>query len=251
MVIDGLRASALGCYGNTVSRTPEFDDLASRSAIVEWFWADTPSRNRFYQSAWQGAHSVRPAQQRQQLPPLHILLREDGVPLRLITDSPWLASWVPAAELENVAQLDGGAEAEAVGVGETAFAQFCSAAVEYLEMWLGDGAGSVTWIHAQGLCAAWDAPLELRAELLDEDDPEPLADLAPPSAVHVEDPDQLLLYRSAYAAQVSVIDACVGALREAITEIMADRETLLMITSSQGFALGRARLHRHWVPWAV
>lgn len=238
MVIDGLRASALGCYGNTVSRTPGFDDLASRSAVVDWLWADSPGKEAVYESLWRVAHAARTAKQRERNTPLHALLRQDDVPLRLLTDAPWLASRLPASELENVALWEAESATAAESVGQTAFAQFCSATVEHLDRWLGDGAGSVTWIHTRGLHGVWDAPLEMRAELLDEEDPEPLEFMVPPGAMRVDDPDQLLLHRSAYAAQVSVIDACLAALVEAIEEIMADHETLLMVTSCSGFALG-------------
>ena len=238
LVIDGLRAGALGCYGNTVSRTPHFDDLASRSAIVEWLWADAPSKEEFYQSVWQGRHSARPAEQLQQLSPLHATLQAHEVPLRLITDDAWLVDWLPDESCQSIARHETEATTAAENVGQTAFAKFCSVVVEHLEEWIDDGTGSVTWIHSKGLLAAWDAPLVLRSELLDEEDPETLEILDPPRDIQVDDPDQLLLYRSAYAAQVSAMDACFGALCESIGEIMSDRETLLMVAGSQGFPLG-------------
>lgn len=238
LVIDGLRASALGCYGNTVSRTPNFDDLASRSAVVEWLWADAPSKAKFYQSVWRGGHSARSKEHLQQCPTLHELLQQHEVPLRLIADDSWLVDWLAGGVLDKVAVLPTEAAEAATSVGETAFAQFCSAVVEHLEEWIDDGTGSVTWIHSQGLLNAWDAPLDLRTEMLDEEDPESLDILQPPDAIETDDPDELLLYRAAYAAQIAVIDACVGALCESITEIMADRETLLVVAGSQGFPLG-------------
>jgi membrane-anchored protein YejM (alkaline phosphatase superfamily) len=86
--------------------------------------------------------------------------------------------------------------------------------------------------------------------------------LYPPAALHnVEDPDALLAHRSAYAAQAAVVDACVGALWQAIEELAAGTETLLMLLGSRGFALGEhgnlggecrelfgERLH---LPWLV
>ena len=236
LVIDGLRASALGCYGNTVSRTPHFDQLSGRAAVVEWLWADSPLLSDFYKAAWQGTHAARVADARQtvQLP---ALLKADGTAFRLITDEPLLSDRIDG--IEKLAVIDTATETAASDLSETAFARLCTETVEHLDEWLDDGAGSLTWIHARGLHGAWDAPPELRSELLEEDDPPALEFLQPPDEIRpVVDPDQLLLYRTAYAAQVTVIDACFGALLEAIEEIMADRETLLIVTSSRGFALG-------------
>ena len=236
LVIDGLRASALGCYGNTLSRTPNFDDFASRSAVVERFWADSPHLPRFYQSAAKGIHNSRGDVTPAERSALSQLLDDEGVPCRLITDDPSAVEAFPGSE---VAELSTQSVERAADVADTAFAEFCSAVVERLDAWLGDGAGSLTWVHTRGLCGPWDAPLELRAELLDEDDPPPLEDLQPPTEMDsTADPDLQLLYRTAYLAQVAAIDACFGPLWHAINEVMADRETLLVLTGSRGFALG-------------
>jgi len=55
MVVDGLRASALGTYGNTTQPTPQLDRLASRSLVAEWLLADSLSIELFYRSLWQAA----------------------------------------------------------------------------------------------------------------------------------------------------------------------------------------------------
>lgn len=233
LVIDGLRASALGCYGNTVSRTPYFDDLASRSAIVEWLWADGPSWSDFYRAAWEGIHALR---SQPHAPQLIELLQQNGVPLRLVTENPQLAENFAGAQ---VATVPLGPPQTADEISATSFAQFCATTIEHLDQWQDDGAGSVTWIHSRGLMGPWDAPSELRAELLDEDDPNPLDALEPPGKIDSsEDPDEQLLYRTAYHAQISAIDACLGPFCRTLDEVMADRETLLMVTGSRGFALG-------------
>ena len=236
--IDGLRASALGTYGNTTSRTPQLDDLASQSAVVEWLWADSPVYDSFFSAANDGVHALRNSEYRNKCTPLKEMLRQHDVPMRLITDDRSLhKQW--SANCQESVLLDLSADGATEEIAETVFANFCSAAVDHLDQWLGDGAGSLTWIHSRGLFGSWDAPLQLRRELLDEEDPPALEFLEPPTEIRpVDDPDQLLLYRTAYAAQVSVIDACVGALWNAIEELMCDRETLLMLCGSRGFALG-------------
>lgn len=259
MVIDGLRASALGCYGNTVTRTPNFDDFASRAALVEWLWADAPQIESFYRSVRYGSHALRAPSFTANLPSLSDSLRDQGLALRLITDDPTLTERFPADELLVVEPPEC---SEASDVLETGFAQFCGKAIEQLEDWHNDGAGSVTWIHSRGLLGAWDAPQQLRADLLEEDDPEALDLVEPPQEILTgDDPDQLLLYRTAYAAQVAVIDSCFGALWHSIADLMSDREALMMLTGSRGFSLGehgelgydvcRLRSERIHLPWLL
>ncbi len=236
VVIDGLRASALGCYGNTSSRTPSFDEFASRSSVVERLWADSPIAKNFYRSAWHGTHALRTDSFCENQPSLRNLLQNHDTPMRLITDDPSLSDQFPADALLVV---DSPQAAAAEDIVETAFAGFCGKAIEQLENWHDDGAGSVTWIHSRGLLGAWDAPHELRAELLDEDDPEALDFVEPPLETKaIDDPDRLLLFRTAYAAQMTVIDSCFGALWNSIEESMSDREALMMLTSASGFSLG-------------
>jgi len=238
LVVDGLRASALGTYGNTTSPTPQLDALASRSAVVEWFWADSPHLDRFYRSVWGGLHALRQETSAGQSSLLE-MLRQDGVALRIVTDQPCLSDQTTLNLFDEVVQVESRAERPALQIAETAMAQFCSATVEQLEQWQSDGAGSLTWVHTRGLFGPWDAPPALRAQLLDEDDPPPADFLYPPDALRtVVDPDVLLVHRTAYAAQVAVVDACLGALCRAIEEIMTDRLALVMLLGSRGFALG-------------
>ena len=50
------------------------------------------------------------------------------------------------------------------------------------------------WLHSRGMSGAWDAPLELRYQFADEEDPEPPDFVVPPNAVLPQefDPDGLL-----------------------------------------------------------
>ncbi|MCG8449009.1 MAG: sulfatase-like hydrolase/transferase [Pirellulales bacterium] len=239
LVVDGLRASALGAYGNTTSSTPQLDDLASRSAVVEWLWADSPHLDRIYRSMWRGVHALRPERSGQASWFLPELLRQEEVPVRLLTDEPWLTQQANPEPFDQIVGIDTQVDQSAASISETSLAQFCSAAVDHMEQWQADASGSLVWLHTRGLCGAWDAPPDLRCELLEEDDPPAAEFLEPPEAIrNVEDPDQLHVFRTAYAAQVNVVDTCVGALWQAIDEMMSDRETLFMLIGSRGFALG-------------
>ncbi|HBE67218.1 MAG TPA: iduronate-2-sulfatase [Planctomycetaceae bacterium] len=61
IVSDDLKASALGCYGNQVCKTPHIDDLARRGMVFEraycqGVWCE-PSRRSFMSSKYQGISS--------------------------------------------------------------------------------------------------------------------------------------------------------------------------------------------------
>ncbi len=125
-------------------------------------------------------------------------------------------------------------------------AELFSRAIERLTEWGSDNevdeTSSMTWIHTRGLYGPWDAPLGMRAELLDEEDPAPAEYVDPPvSILDVDDPDELLRHRVAYAAQIAVLDACLGGLVDALEGFYRESETLIMVMGSRGFALGEHR----------
>lgn len=262
VVVDGLRASALGAYGNTARPTPELDVLASRSVVVDWLWADSPSLEGFYRSAWQRVHALRCADQIA----LPQLLNEAGVLQWLVTDDPWLTKQAIDLPLDEALLVETRAERSAAAIEETAIAQLFSHALEQLADWREDvsahEAGSLLWIHSRGMFGPWDAPLAMRAELLDEEDPSAAEYVVPPLELRdIDDPDVLLSHRVAYEAQVGVVDACVGAFLQAIEQSFGGTETLVMLLGSRGFALGEhgslgtdceelfsERLH---LPWLV
>ncbi len=263
LVVDGLRASALGTYGNTAFPTPQFDRLASRAVVVDWHWADSPHLASFYRSSWQGMHALRECIADERASVLD-QLKQAEVLQWLVTDDPWLIEQSGQLPFDEALLFDNDAETSAEQIEEATIGRYFSEAVERLHQWREDVAdtNSMAWLHCRGMYGPWDAPLELRAEMLDEEDPPPAEFVQPPTALcDIDDPDELLSHRVAYAAQVKVIDACVGAFVQAIEEEFADSETLVMLTGSRGFALGEhgsigtdcvelfsERLH---VPWLL
>jgi len=96
------------------------------------------------------------------------------------------------------------------------------------------------WIHARGMGGCWDAPLTLREQFRDEEDPEPYAATAPPEQeVGTDrDPDDILRIEHAYAAEVFVFDAALAMLLEELDQHPCSEETLLVVTSPRGYPLG-------------
>src|SRR5262249_56411820 len=96
------------------------------------------------------------------------------------------------------------------------------------------------WIHTQGMNGPWDAPLEMRYQFADEDDPVPPDLVSPPQKTLAADydPDELLGLAHAHAGQVALVDYCLGMLLEALEEHPLASETLLAVTSPRGYPLG-------------
>src|SRR5205085_8612405 len=70
------------------------------------------------------------------------------------------------------------------------------------------------WLHSRGMSGPWDAPLALRYQFADEDDPDPPNFVEPPNLLLPGDfdPDQLLGFVHSYAGQVVLADMCLGLL---------------------------------------
>jgi hypothetical protein len=94
------------------------------------------------------------------------------------------------------------------------------------------------WCHASSLGFAWDAPLRFRDRYIDPDDPPPPSGTALPT-IHVgpdTDPDILVAIRHAFAAQLTLLDHCLGTLIEAVTS-RPERWTIL-VAGTRGLGLG-------------
>jgi arylsulfatase A-like enzyme len=130
-------------------------------------------------------------------------------------------------------------------VSDTELAQLFAIAADQIESWGAADADAETnapprllWLHARGYHGAWDAPTEMRQSLLDEEDPPALEFVAPPTRLETHDHDELLLHRSAYAAQTMVLDQCIGMLQETLDAAGLTDSTLVALVGCRGFALG-------------
>jgi arylsulfatase A-like enzyme len=251
IAVDGLRASALGAYGNTWHPTPSLDRLASESVVFDWMIADSPQLAGFYRAAWFGVDPPRDGVERD-LTTLEAAssvangLASQRVQLALTTDDQWLAEQADQLGFGEVRGLEFAEPATADAVADTELAQLFGIAADQIEHWqaaesdasLDDAAPQLLWIHARGYHGAWDAPLELRQSLLDEEDPAPSENVVPPSRLQSSDHDELLLHRAAYAAQTIILDECVGILLEALQAAGVADNTLVALVGCRGFALG-------------
>ncbi len=242
IVVDGLRAAALGTYGNTISPTPQLDLLASRSLVCEWLIADEPGLAGFYRGVWNGSHVLQ-ANSEAIADALPRKLQQAGVRSWLLTDDPGLAERGGTEGFAEVKQILTPPAQSAAELEQTHFAEFFSQAIDHIIPWQKDVAEhagmGMLWIHLQGLCGPWDAPLAMRAAFVDEEDLAPPSFAEPPiSGQRVEDPDLLWSFRTAYAAQLEILDTCLGAFLAEWEQLAGCSNRLTTLIGSQGFSLG-------------
>lgn len=224
IVVDGLRASALGTYGNTSVSTNLFNELASRSLVVEWLVSTGPQLADFYG----GALSA---------------LNLSGTCRWHITDDLAVMQALPTGLFDETVSIEQVASGSADDVSSTYSADFFSEAARQLSQWhqaaVERSAHGLLWVHFSGLSGPWDAPLPLRQELLEDDELAVPSFVMPPNeSDNVTDPDTLLTYRAAYAAQVTVIEACLAGLIQEFKSLATDARKLVMVVGSRGYPLG-------------
>src|SRR6478672_1225251 len=92
IVIDGLRASALGAYTNTSYATPALDRFAAESLLLDWCFAPSPDLPDIYRAVWQSRRSAHDPTTAS----LPRLFAEAGYTTALVTDDDSLSSCTSA-----------------------------------------------------------------------------------------------------------------------------------------------------------
>lgn len=224
IVVDGLRPAFLGCYGNAWTHTPAIDRLAAGGFVFDQACVSSVTLDDFYEGAWQGLEKLTAA----------------NIMTALVTDEPALAGHRLAGTWDEIAQVAASQPRTAATIDETQMAALFSAAAEWIEA---AKQPFCLWLHAMGMQAAWDAPAALRQQYAEGEELSPPTLVDPPSAWLPADgdPDELLRLRWAYAAQVCVLDHCLGAFLSWFDSQPAAQETLLLLTAPRGFPLGEHR----------
>lgn len=235
MVVDRLGANRLGPYGNTCHETHNFCRLAARSILFDQAMTRSTDLGLAYEGLWQ-AGVGKPTS-------LMDRMGERGVRSTLLTDEPWLENSNLSDSFDRVVPVQSThSQPISDSTGETELAVFFAQAMELLNE---REPGELCWLHSRGLSGAWDAPYELRKQLSDSDDPDPPTFIQPPSRLfdpNSDDPDDLLAYQQASAAQVVLIDDFLGVLLDSMETNPIWQSTLLCVLSTRGFPLGEHRL---------
>ena len=240
LVVDGLGAGALGCYGNTWLDTPSLDRLASESYVLDQVVTESCELASVYRSWWQNLPLLAAERSErhtlvEQLAKAHRIVHTNGLDEEVAT--------LPLADaFDRSIVLPGDVPTEAAAtIEDTHAGRFFAAAIEMLAE---AESPQFCWMHWQGLLGPWDAPLEFRQRLADEEDPTPPESIDVPNLKLPEDydPDQLLGIMQAYGGQVMLLDACLGVFLEQFQADPRAEETLLMLCSPRGFPLGEHRI---------
>lgn len=171
VTFDRLPAAQLACYGNEWMETPNFDVLASQSAVFEQHFAEIPGRPSASHPWWTGRFEYfsRPTEAASALQQI----RASGVRTHLIAES---LEGLPIDLFSNVEELSGRNGID-VAVDEVPFAVLVTRAIE---VWKSapDDEPFLLWLHSAGVPSPWLAPrffAELflnELEVEDESDPD-------------------------------------------------------------------------------
>jgi arylsulfatase A-like enzyme len=241
VVVDRLGAGFLGPYGNAWLQTPQFNRFASEAQLFEWCLADSPRLERVYRSYWTGRHAMAPEPGQDGTAgsaSLPEVARAAGLRPLLLTDDRDIADLTWSAGFDEKIVISPQSASTAAGeLEETALGGLFLSAIETLSQ---TSEPVLLWVHSRGMAGPWDAPSELRRQFADEDDPPAPEFVEPPQLVVTpqHNPDDLLGVVHAYAGQVSLLDACLGALLDAVEEHSSIGQPLVAVTSPRGYPLG-------------
>jgi arylsulfatase A-like enzyme len=262
IVVRGLNAGYLGCYGNAWVETPALDRLAAEGVVFDRHYADEPSTEGACRS-WRSGRCPLPLTEEDGPAPtspsvdLLTLLRDTGVATFLIVDDtrPGLAEfrhgWDYVSEVP--------AEAEEGSVLERAV----DAVVSGLKK-AGAGEHALIWFELATVLPPWELPDQYREayfqEAEEEDEEEeteaekevtltPLTD-PQPGAVDPNDDTLFLRLQRSYAGGVSYLDAGLELLFDELRKRDLLDGLLVIVTTDHGQPLGEHGLvgvHRPWL----
>jgi hypothetical protein len=226
VTIDGLSQQFLGPYGGSWIDTPGINQLASRGCVFDHAFCESLDPQQSIRDLWMAG------------PSLFEQYAEAGYVTVLIHDDDAWISELSSAD-QNI-EVDVPDEIQpGDSIADTRMAALVGAALEKLDE---ADSNAFIWVHSRGMLAGWDAPNDVIANILDEEDPVPPRYEYPPAqSIHKDDdPDVLLGIRQSYAAQIAVLDACLKALFD--HPRLSDKDSEVFLIGLRGYPLGE---HAH------
>jgi arylsulfatase A-like enzyme len=201
----GLHLGYLGCYGNDWVATPNLDRLAVQGIVSDWHFADQPELA--ITTPWQS--------------------RSVGTGCYAFPGAPPLVSDLP--RMPRIVRCD----------KLTRFGADALQAAQANDRWL--------WLEGPSLLPPWDLEDEMLDAYFDEDDVEEglTAWTDPQLELVTLNEAEVLQLQNSYAAAVTVFDAQLGELLEAIDL----EDTLLCVTARAGLPLGEHGMIGAPRPW--
>lgn len=224
MTIDRLPAWMLPAYGCTWLSMPALTDVAGRGLALDRLIAAGDDPLETLMSLAGGGDW-----------PLLAAAAAAGWSPRVVTDDERLAASLPAGI--TVHHVPDGSDGDAAAdEAETSLGRLLAVATDLAS----EPGHRFLWCHAASLGTTWDAPAEFRDAYLDPDDPPPPPGAAVPDVVvdADTDPDLVVALRHAFAGQLTLLDACLGQLLDAVASRSADRPWTLLVAGVRGIGLG-------------
>ncbi len=241
LIVDRLRASALGGYGGSWCETPQLDRLASESLVLDQALADSLTLESLYHGFWQSQSPFRPRSTDVQST-LPGLVSRQGWSTYLLSDEPAVAEHSLAEDFDaRECVTTEPTTTSADDWAETQLAHLFAATIDRLDqLRTKSDSPFFLWLHSRAMAGPWDAPYAFRQQLADEEDPDPPREVAVPNRSFSadDDPDLRLGYLQSYHSQVLVLDRCVGTLLDYLRETGLDRQCLVVLLGARGMALG-------------
>lgn len=198
--------------------------------------AETLDPTAFAGSLLRGQHGgFRPTDVDSGVPPLEQIHKQGREIVFVCDDRQLVEEW--SDEFDTVFEIEHAPTSNAGSWEESAMFTTFATALEVLDR---ATKPTLLWLHSSALNQSWDAPFEWRAALHDEDDPEPLEGIEP---VHRTldpdtDPDELFPVTMAYAAQIRLLDECLGLFLDSLESKEAWRSADFVLTSIRGYPIG-------------
>lgn len=238
LTVDRLGASYLGPYGNTWLETPTLNRLAAQCQLYEHVTAESLKIQDFATTVLSAQHKLQHSSPAFDVGlPLIRQLHNRGIPIVVFTDDPEVGELAQASQIEEAVLLENNHSGTADRLETTSLFDAFASAIALLESVQGP---VWVWLHLADLGQVWDAPVEYRAAFCDEDDPLPWEEAIPPrmSITSNKDPDELFQLTMAYAAQVRVLDECLGLFWDQLSSDKRWDQALFIFGGTRGFPLG-------------
>ena len=246
LLVDGLNPAYLSAHGCTWINTPVFDQLAAESLVFERTVTESVDGASALRAFLNQQHPASAAAENGKTAEGLLALAEAKVQCVLLTDDrqaiTGVGDWFD--EIIELGHCDSETTRPASNdVGETFLAQCFAGIISELPK---QSSPFLAVIHLTSLARIWDAPVEMREQYRDEEDPEALDVTQAVCDSGDFDPDQILGITHAYGAQLETLDTCLDVfLQEMQLDGLWDN-TRLMLAGLRGYPLGhRGQIGHH------
>ena len=235
--LEGLGTNLLGAYGCPWIDTPSLNSFAAHSLTADQFWIESDELELNMRSCWYGWHALeKPAMLGSSLMQL---LTQKGLQSELATDVPRVTKMSGAEDFEWISLQECDRFEAANDPSNGWLVQWMESAVaEWLTR---ENRPSMLWLHGQGWLGPWDVPYEFREAIADEEDPDPPHDWLPPNFEITKDtdPDLVVGWSQAAAAQVHVLEAAWDMLLTSLKQFNVDDDCLVVLLGMGGYPVGQ------------